>query len=496
MDIKENISDSYKQNFSEKSYANTYPKQIDIFGNLPPEKKIQAPAETNFSQIDFLQRKNVINAIRRKKHSGKYSLSSELLFNDLKLSKQRLANIEKLIIKADKKEVISKEFSKSVFNAIYEYKELKPFENTKDAIKWIKEQNIKTKNEKIQEDYNWNCKTGKKTKNELRYKIRNKIISMEIALNLALSNPQSEIRNSYLNTIYYCQSMFTQDGYKITSKYCNNRHCYSCNRIRTGKLMNNYMPFIDYIKEDMYLVTLTIKNVEKQKLKSSIREMYKNFTLIKDQMRKQGNILTGLRKLEVTHNHKTNEFHPHFHILVSGYMEAIELYRQWFEYNPGISFKGQDIEEANINSGKELFKYFTKFWSKTNKESEKIIDYQAQDTIYNAIKGTRIFQTFGLKKFKEETKIEIDESEEIEPKNAGLYNINPEYENYYFNPEIYNFMSPSGTELIDFRLNKKDSKLMTAFNASLIESPIIEEKQQIKNSLVENINKNWWQNYS
>ena len=260
--------------------------------------------------------------------------------------------------------------------------------------------------------------------------------------------------------------------------------------------MNSYAPFIDYIKKDMYLVTLTIKNVKKQFLKSSIKNMYKNFCLIKDSMRKNKLMLSGLRKLECTHNQITDEFHPHFHILVSGIDEAIELYRLWFEYNPGISYKGQDIKEADEDSAKELFKYFTKFWSKTQNSTDKIIDYVAQDTIYNAIKGIRIFQPFGLTKFKKDTKIEIDESEDIEANVSGLFNISPAYDNFYFNPETSNYMNIEGTELIKFQFNKKDIKLIKDFNFSIVSDAELSEKQKILNSLSENINRNWWEEIS
>lgn len=448
MGLFDNIPESYNENKKPgKSYANAF-------------------SPVSFTDLEFTQRKNVIRSVRKKNLAGKYGLDSNLLFDDLKLTPARIRGIERMIKTADEKKVITQEFKQQIRSTFREYE-------------------------------NWNHRSRKKTKSELRYKIRNKIFSIEIALNLALSNPNSPLFKSYLNTIYFCQSMYQQDGYKITSKYCNNRHCYSCNRIRTGKLMNNYMPFVEWMQDDMCLVTLTIPSISAEDLRSSIEQMKQTFTFIKDVMRKRETKLTGLRKLECTYNTEKDTYHPHFHVLVKGYKEAIELYRLWFDYIPKVSYKGQDIVEADVNSAKELFKYFTKFWSKKQNgiNTNKIIDYQAQDKIYNAIKGMRIFQSFGMNEFKEQTQIEIDESEEIEVNTAGLFNIAPDEENFYFNPDTYNYMANDGTELIDFKMNKKDKKLLSQLDESVIESAK-EKRKELTDPLKEIIIKNWWSDSS
>jgi hypothetical protein len=441
MNLFDELSESYGNlNLSTGGCANTN----SIFNS-----------EINFTDVDFIQRKQILKAVRWKNETGKnYGLESNLLFDDLHLSQKRIKGIEKMIGQASKKQILD--------------------ESIKSEIK-----------ETFKTYETWNKKHCRKSKHELRKKIRNKIFSFEIALNLALSNPNSELYKSYLNTIYYCQSMYNQDGYKLTSKYCNNRHCYSCNRIRTGKLMNNYMPFIEWMKEDMHLVTLTIKNVPDYKLKPLIKDMTKTFILIKDNLRKQKIKLTGLRKFECTHNQVQDEFHPHFHILIKGKDHAERLRQEWINYYNDAKIVDpnyQDIVRADLGTAKELFKYFTKFWSKKNKGSDKIIDYKSQNIIYTAIKGTRIFQPFGMNQFKKEIKIEIDESEEIEANIASMYNIEPDESEYYFNPETDNYMSQDGTELIDFHMNKKDKILFNLLNGS-VEYGKKEKKKEIADPL-------------
>jgi hypothetical protein len=76
----------------------------------------------------------------------------------------------------------------------------------------------------------------------------------------------SDLKKSYWLT-WHCTSVLLQDGQKITSRYCNNRWCIVCNRIRTAKMIKNYYPVIKSEIQDGYFVTLTIPNVQGQRLK-------------------------------------------------------------------------------------------------------------------------------------------------------------------------------------------------------------------------------------
>src|ERR1035437_2148495 len=73
----------------------------------------------------------------------------------------------------------------------------------------------------------------------LKKRARSKFVAN--ALSLALVDTKSELNQSYWNT-WHCNETLTQHGNKITARYCNNRWCNTCNRIRTAKLMNGYLP--------------------------------------------------------------------------------------------------------------------------------------------------------------------------------------------------------------------------------------------------------------
>ena len=58
-------------------------------------------------------------------------------------------------------------------------------------------------------------------------------------LSFPLIDLNSPLKKSYWLT-WHCTSVLLQEGQKITSRYCNNRWCIVCNRIRTAKLINGY----------------------------------------------------------------------------------------------------------------------------------------------------------------------------------------------------------------------------------------------------------------
>jgi len=239
---------------------------------------------------------------------------------------------------------------------------------------------------------------------------RAKYKAISDAIVYRLIDLDSPLNKSYWSA-YHCTRTVLQDGNILKAKYCNQRFCLVCNRIRSAKLINGYTPSIETLKNP-YFVTLTIKNVKDYDLKQSIQDMQRNFVRVKDTLRKQGIKLVGLRKVEVTYNPKTNEYHPHFHCIIDGCKPSFALIAQWLRVNPTATIKGQDVRYANTDLSVELFKYFTKML--TNKSE---LYPEAMDRIFRAMKGKRVFQPFGgIKK----------QSEDVNPEDATLCDWKPE----------------------------------------------------------------------
>lgn len=243
----------------------------------------------------------------------------------------------------------------------------------------------------------------------LQKRSRRKAITDPIILKLV--EVDSPLNKSYWQT-YHCTKTILQDGNQLKTRYCNQRWCLVCNAIRTGKMINGYLPAIEAMTNP-YFVTLTIRNVKAYKLKSAIESMQSNFVRCKDALRKQGIDLIGIRKVEVAFNEETREYHPHFHCVIDGCKESFKLVSEWLKRHPEqATIKGQDIRFADRNTSTELFKYFTKMLTKDGQFLAP-----EMDVAFRAMKGKRVFQPFGgIKK----------QSEDVELNDSTLIDWKPE----------------------------------------------------------------------
>lgn len=245
-----------------------------------------------------------------------------------------------------------------------------------------------------------------RTKNTLQKRALAKYYTNEILF--PLIDLKSDRLKSYWNT-YHCVRQLNQNTEgKITAKYCKCKWCIVCNRIRTGIIINQYE---SQIKEwqDKRFVTLTIVNVPFDQLGKAIEQMKKDFYLCWKRLKRKHGNTPALRKIEVTWNSKTDEYHPHFHILMNGSMHSNFLVENWLQLNPTASINAQQDVFANDNTIIELAKYVTKLW----KDSDTIVDGHKKkvlpfepnvmDNIFSVLQNTRTLQTYGgLKKFDED----------------------------------------------------------------------------------------------
>ena len=244
-----------------------------------------------------------------------------------------------------------------------------------------------------------------KTMTHLAKRARAKTFTAPLSVKLASLN--SDLKKSYWNS-YYCNESLTQDGNKITGRYCNNRWCSVCNRIRTAKLITGYKKPLSEL-QDKQFVTLTLPNCVEEELRPTIDFMNKTVKNIQDAIKmrhhrkKQDWQLVGIRKLECTYNAKTDTYHPHFHFLIEGEEAANCLMNEWLNKVPTATRKAQDVRKATEGAEVELFKYFTKVVTKTEKGFQTFVE--PLDVIFRAMQGLRVFQPVGLKK---------DVSEEVE----------------------------------------------------------------------------------
>lgn len=233
----------------------------------------------------------------------------------------------------------------------------------------------------------------------LRKRARAKYYASNVALSLYSLN--SDLKKSYGQTAWNCAVTIEQKGDKFTSRYCNQRWCIVCNRIRTAKLIKGYEPALSKLKDPQF-VTLTIPNVRAQFLRKAIKDMLSACRAIQKAAQKKHERnpnalqIIGIRKVECTYNHIANDFHPHLHFLIQGKEAAESLRAAWLKRYQNASIEAQDIRPATKGSTQELFKYFSKIVTKV--EGEALTLLEPLDLIFIAMRGLRTFQALGLRK--------------------------------------------------------------------------------------------------
>jgi hypothetical protein len=223
-----------------------------------------------------------------------------------------------------------------------------------------------------------------------------------------LINLDSPLKNSYINTVFCCHTLHQKDG-KITSRYCKNRWCIVCNRIRIGKAINGYLPELRKL-EDPQFVTLTIPNVKKSELRGAIAAMVRTWRQMYQCLNKRRVQLRGVRKIECTYNPDEDSYHPHFHLIVSGKAVGEMIICEWLRRFSMAKRKAQDIRPADDGSMVELFKYFTKVITKQK------VYVPAMDIIFRSMVGHRVFQPYGISQVSEDVEeLQAEVIEGIEP---------------------------------------------------------------------------------
>ena len=258
---------------------------------------------------------------------------------------------------------------------------------------------------------------------QLRKRARSKYAQLPIILALtdeATKSGDYTMAKSYWNS-YHCAKTLEQNGQRLKGKYCNNRWCLVCSRIRTGKLINKYKPYFKTLQEPQF-VTLTAPTIIEIDLSERLYQMGKQFKQIKDNMRKMGTPLMGVRKLEVEFNPQTNKFHPHYHLVIEGNYEAECIVALWLKKNPTAKREAQNIKNADGDSLTELFKYTAKLCSK----DRRTMNAYALNVILRELRGMRTFQSIG-----EFGQGEAENDDEINPRQVATYNeLTPENESW------------------------------------------------------------------
>lgn len=241
-------------------------------------------------------------------------------------------------------------------------------------------------------------------KDILLNRAKSKFLSYNLSNFLIATNPDSPLIKGYSNSLY-CNAVYEQNGFKLKTHWCNSRWCAACNRLRTAKVINGYLPqIVKYAElDDWYFVTLTKRTVDADNLGGSISLMNKVWKNILDSKVNRSLKIKGLRKSECTIR-PDGMFHYHFHVIILGRKGADWLIDAWLERLGDLSIRSaQDVRKLDEQGYKEVFKYFTKLTTIDKSGRKSLYSGRDMDTVFRAMYSKRVYQTFGgLRKVKED----------------------------------------------------------------------------------------------
>ncbi|NDI99431.1 protein rep [Flavobacterium sp. LaA7.5] len=285
----------------------------------------------------------------------------------------------------------------------------------------------------------------------LQGRAKRKTITNSMMLNLidvAKQKGNDEQLKSLWNT-YHCQSEVISTNGRIYGRYCKNRFCTLCCSIRKAEIINKYFPVIEKWEEP-YFVTLTVKACKAERLKLMVSKVLQGFQRIKDKHKKnyqrgKGIKLIGVKSLECNFNPAKKTYNPHLHLIVANKEIAEILIKDWLKlWTPKFAQRqAQDMREVfNPKTGLiEIIKYSSKIFTepdikKKGENSSYQIYVSALDTIFNAMKGKRIFDRFGFNTEKKAV-IEITEPQPV-----------TDYKQWEFNPKLSDWQNTDTDEIL------------------------------------------------
>ena len=286
-------------------------------------------------------------------------------------------------------------------------------------------------------------------KNRCKKKLVTQILMLNL-ITVAEIKKDKTLKQSFWNT-YHCQEKIkTFDGRAYT-KYCKNRFCTVCLGIRKFVMVKTYYPIVRTWGVP-YLVTLTAKSVPAKSLDYRFFQMIRGLNLIIDKYEKRhrrgkGKKLIGIRSLECNYNPNKRTYNPHFHLIVKDKETAEILKMEWLKLlTPKFaSKKAQDIQPVyNLETGLvELIKYGTKVFTEpiedTNKGKKQTVFIYAKAfyNIISAMKGRRLFSSFGFRIPKDHRV-----TEKVEKKTA-------DYENWVHNFKLMDWENTQTKERLN-----------------------------------------------
>ena len=198
------------------------------------------------------------------------------------------------------------------------------------------------------------------------------------------------------------KQMGVYDDGKIYGTFCRERICPMCQRRLSLKTYAQLQNVVNKLNVNNFLLlTLTVKNCNGNELGQTISTMNKAFSKLWRELLSTS-CLGCFRALEVTYNSDRDDYHPHFHAILSvdddyfstnKYLHVENLITSWRTCWNHSGDGWADIRPIkDIENGvAEVAKYAVKPFD----ISDDKLTIKMLDTLYTALKGRRLTQTYG-----------------------------------------------------------------------------------------------------
>lgn len=226
------------------------------------------------------------------------------------------------------------------------------------------------------------------------YKVKSSIIA-QVAFKSSFWSKQAI-------SVAECNNQFGLfEGGEAYGNFCRERICPMCQRRKSIKTYGLLQKVVKKLGGRYLLITLTVRNVPAEALRKTICRMFTKFSqLWREELKAR---FDGcFRALEVTYNPDRDDFHPHFHCIVSvsdgyfsggAYIKQEDLLEMWRGVYSGGLDGGADIRVIkDIESGvAEVAKYAVKPFDLSNKE----LGVHLLDSLFITLRGRRLTQSYG-----------------------------------------------------------------------------------------------------
>lgn len=184
------------------------------------------------------------------------------------------------------------------------------------------------------------------------------------------------------------QSREDPNRYRVRCYKCFDRWCPACQNERRRSLLARVLPRIP--KGEMRMITLTMRHASLP-LKLQLAQLIGGFKRLRRSTAWKRTQRGGYQFLEISFNERTQQWHPHLHILAEGsYIPKAHLSRAWHKAS-----RGSYIIDINlIRDAHKVGRYVTKYVTKPVPAKVYRHPYALDEAIV-ALKGVRLYAPFG-----------------------------------------------------------------------------------------------------